>query len=284
MAGSVSQLDFKQLRLNTKKVKERSGYAFLLSWSHYSMSRYLTPSKIGLLALISMYVEPGVPSTAIIPVLSFLVSHVLPINSTTSQNNYTLQSRRVTLAIEEFQKATISHVSGVPGRTIWDLLLDKLWKLNSLDALQVFFYTLSSLLQKTPEELQYHGGDRLNLTPNRMRLSRASPLGLFVRRAQLEFTRLQFHDGVTLWRTFVAYRAPTFPQWKRRNQAADQVSFDINLKEEHVDFQDRLTDVVYGGLAHGAECDTSVSTEHVEKLLEYQIDQMQSALGLISKS
>ena len=248
------------------------------------MSRYLTPSKIGLLALISLYVESGVPSTAIIPVLSFLVSHVLPVNSAASQNNSLLQSRHVTLAIEEFQKATVSHVSGIPGRTIWDLLLDKLWKLNSFDALHDFFYTLSSLLQKTPEDVQYHGDDGLNPTSDCMRLSRNSPIGLFVRRAQLEFTRLQFHDGVTLWRNFVAYRAPTLPQWKRRNQAADHISFDANLKEEQLDFGHRLTDVVYGGLSHGAEYDASISTEDVDKLLEYQIDQMQSASGLSSNS
>ena len=246
------------------------------------MSRYLTPSKIGLLALVSLYVESSVPSTAIIPLLSFLVSHILPVNSAASQNNSLLQSRHVTLTIEEFQKATISHVSGIPGRTIWDLLLDKLWKLNSFDALHSFFYNLSSLLQKTPEELQHHGNDGLNSTSNRMQLSRNSPIGLFVRRAQLEFTRLQFHDGITLWRKFVAYRAPTLPQWKRRNQAVDHMSFDANLKEENVDFGHRLTDVVYGGLAHDAEYDASISTEDVDKLLEYQIDQMQSASGLIS--
>ena len=246
------------------------------------MSRYLTPSKIGLLALISLYVESGVPSMAIIPVLSFLVSHVLPVNSTASHNDSLLQSRHTTLVIEEFQRATISHVSGIPGRNIWDLLLDKLWKLNSLDALHIFFYNLSSLLQKTPEELQYHGSDMLNPTSNRMRLSQNSPMGLFVRRAQLEFTRLQFHDGVTLWRNFVMYRAPTLPQWKRRNQTADHISFDANLKEEQLDFGNRLTDVIYGELAHGAEYDASISTEDVDKLLEYQIDQMQSASGLIS--
>ena len=242
------------------------------------MSRYLTPSKIGLLTLISLYVESGVPSTAIIPVLSFLVSHIFPVNSAACHNKSAPQTRDFTLAIEEFQKATISHVSGIPGRTIWDLLLDKLWKLNSFDALNVFIYTLSSLLQKTPEEPQQDADDRLNSLSNRTRLSRASPMGLFVRRAQLEFTRLQFHDGVTLWKTFVMYRAPTLLQWKKRNQTADHISFDANLKEEHLDFGDRMTDVVYGELAHGADHDASISTEDVEKLLKYQIDQMQSAL------
>lgn len=239
------------------------------------MSRYLTPSKIGLLALISLYTESVVPSAATIPVLSFLVSHILPVNSTASQNASSLQSSHVTLTIEDFQKATISHVSGIPGRTIWDLLLNKLWKLNSFDALHVFFDTLSSLLQKTTEEHQQSAEGGIESNRNHIGLSRASPTGSFVRRAQLEFARLQFHDGVTLWSNFVAYRASTLPQWKKRNQAAGHISFDANLQEEQLDLGDRLTDVVYGGLAHGAKQDASISTEDVEKLLEYQIDQMQ---------
>ncbi|KAF6222916.1 hypothetical protein HO133_000967 [Letharia lupina] len=239
------------------------------------MSRYLTPSKIGLLALISLYSDSVVPSAATIPILSFLVSHVLPISSVASQDKSSLQSRHVTLAVEDFQKATISHVSGIPGRTIWDLLLNKLWKLNSFDALHVFFDTLSLLLQKPPEQQQQDAEDVIESNPNHIRLSRASPMGSFVRRAQLEFTRLQFHDGVTLWRNFVAYRASTLPQWKKRNQSANHNSFDANLQDENLDLGDRLTDVVYGELAHGVQHDASVSAEDLETLLEYQIDQMQ---------
>lgn len=247
------------------------------------MSRYLTPSKVGLLALISLYTESVMPSAAIIPLLSFLVSHILPVSSADTRDKSSLQSRHVTLAIEDFQKATISQVSGIPGRTFWDLLLNKLWKLNSFDALHVFFDDLSLLLQNTPEEQQQQqqAEDGIEPNPNRMRLSRASPMGSFVRRAQLEFTRLQFHDGVTLWRNLVAYRAPTLPQWKRRNQAAGQISFDSNLQQEHLDLGDRLTDVVYGEIAHGIKHDASISTEDVEKLLEYQIDRIQSTVRLI---
>ena len=240
------------------------------------MSRYLTPSKIGLLALMSLYTESVVPSAATIPVLSFLVSHVLPVSSTASQNKSSPQSSEITLAIEDFQKAAIRHVSGIPGRTVWDLLLKKLWKLDSFDALHVFFDSLSSLLEKMPEE-QQDAEDGIE-SPNRMRLSRASLMGSFVRRAQLEFTRLQFHDGVTLWKSFVAYRASTLPQWKKRNQAAGHIGFDANLQEEPLHSRDRLTDVVYGEFVHRAKQDASISTEDFEKLLEYQIDQMQSTL------
>ena len=246
------------------------------------MSRYLTPSKIGLLALIALYTESVVPSAATIPILSFLVSHVLPINSSASSNEAALRPRDSTLAIDDFQKTTIGYVSGIPGRTIWDLLLNKLWKLNSFDALHVFFDSLSSFLQKPPEEQQKEAEDGVDqvLNANRMLISRTSPLGVFVRRAQLEFTRLQFHDGVTLWKGFVAYRTPTLAQWKRRNQTAGDTSFDVNLQEDHLGLSDRLTEVIYGELGVEGQQRSNVSTEDVEKLLEYQVDHMQSMWGL----
>lgn len=242
------------------------------------MSRYLTPTKIGLLALISLYTESVVPSAATIPVLSFLISQVLPVNSVTSRNDDLLRSRDIALTLDDFQKATINHISGIPGRTIWDLLLNKLWKINSFDALHVFFDTLSLMLQKTPEQLQNEaeGGADTDSNPNRMLLSRTSPLGAFVRRARLEFTRLQFHDGLTLWKSFVPYRAPSLPQWKKRNQTAGNTSFDVNLRQDHLDLGDRLTEVAYGELGTEALQVAGVSTEDVKKLLEYQVDQMQS--------
>lgn len=240
------------------------------------MSRYLTPSKIGLLALISLYTESMVPSSATIPILSFLVAHLLPTTSTASHSEAEPHSRSVPLAIEDFQRTAIAHASGIPGRNVWDLLLHELWKINSFDALHVFFDTLVLLLQKSPEEQQKESEDGVDPNPNRMLLSRVSPLGSFVRRAQVEFTRLPFHDGVTLWKAFVSYRAPTLPQWKKRNRSAGNASFDSNLHEDDLAWGHPLTKVIYGELKHKTRPEASISTEDVERLLEYQVDHMQS--------
>jgi len=239
------------------------------------MSRYLTPSKVGLLALISLYTESVVPAQATIPVLSFLVSHLLPVTSAASRSEVEPHPHNV-LAIEDFQRTTIAHASGIPGRNVWDLLLHKLWKIDSFDALHVFFDTLSLLLQKLPEEQQREIENGVDPNPNRMLLSRASPLGSFVRRAQVEFTRLPFHDGVTLWKTFVSYRAPTLLQWKKRNPSAGNTSFDSNLHDDDLAWGDPLSNVIYRELEHGSRQEASISTEDVEKLLEYQVDHMQS--------
>ena len=233
------------------------------------MSRYLTPSKIGLLALISLYTESVVPSVATIPILSFIVSHVLPTNATNQESITT---------VDGLQKVTITHASGIPGRTIWDLLLKKLWEVSSFDALHAFFDTLSSILVKTREELQNDAEDGISPASTRLLLSRTSPLGTFVRRAKVEFTRLQFHDGVMLWKHFVIYREPTLPMWRKRNPQAGKPSFDTNLQELELGSDHPLARIIYSDVGDGRSPESDASLDEVEKLLEQQVAQMQSKI------
>ncbi|KAL8862317.1 MAG: hypothetical protein Q9178_001326 [Gyalolechia marmorata] len=110
-----------------------------------------------------------------------------------------------------------------------------------------------------------------------MLLSRNSPLGAFVRRSQLEFTRLQFHDGTSLWKSLIVYRRPTLPAWKRRNPGAGPLSFDTNLQAESFDTDGTLLDLIYGGLSSKTVMlkDGNTSTDDMEKLLDYQVSRMQ---------
>ncbi|MCJ1367712.1 Anaphase-promoting complex subunit 5 [Acarospora aff. strigata] len=247
------------------------------------MSRYLTPSKIGLLALISGYTDSVVPTASTIPILSFIVSLILPLNAAGATKELNRLDQKVIISIDDFQKATITHASGVPGRTVWDLLLIRLWEINSFDALHVFFDNLSSLLVKTREEQQRDIENGVSLPIDRMLLSRTSPLGTFVRRAQLEFTRLQFHDTTVLWKSFITYREPTLPTWKRRNAAAGKTTFDVNLQGNSLSWEDRLTDILYGDLQQSGTQEGSISTDDVERLLEFQVDEMQKMGNRISE-
>lgn len=234
------------------------------------MSRYLTPSKIGLLALVSLYTESVVPFASTVPILSFLSSHILAkwpaLEPLEHQNSSTA------LTIEDFQRATSQHPSGIPGRTVWDLLLKKIWKLNSLDSLHLFFDNLSFLLANHGEHVT-RGNDDSVL--RRFQLSRVSPLGAFVRRAQIEFTRLQFHDGAALWTAFVKFRASSFSQWKKRNASAGPFAFDENLIESSSTPDSGLAVLIYGDETAASSLKQSLSSADVERLLEHQVDQMQ---------
>ncbi|KAL8675261.1 MAG: hypothetical protein Q9168_000382 [Polycauliona sp. 1 TL-2023] len=163
---------------------------------------------------------------------------------------------------------------------MWDLLLKLLWTIDSLDALYVFFNELPLLLEK-PVDGNTDTSDHLEHSQQkRMLFSRNSPLGAFVRRSQLEFTRLQFSDGSALWRSFIIYRAPTLAAWKRRNPAIGPYSYDSNLQAESIDPNRTLSTLVYGTLPLNNSKDGmlkhgNTSTDDMEKLLEYQVSRMQ---------
>jgi len=240
------------------------------------MSRYLTPSKICLLALTVLYTESVVPSSATIPILAFLASNILPSRSKTIGGNFVPLQYEIACPISVFEKATVGHVSGIPGRTIWDLLLKQLWSIDSFDGLHLFFDKLSSLLRKSPEEERVNGrGWPGSSSTHRVVLSETSPLGSFVRRSLLEFTRLQFHDGVTLWQRFVTYRSSTWSQWKKRNPVTGDNSFVKSLRGELLGSKDPVTKLVYGDVNARLYDGKDFSIEDAEKLLEFQIDQMQ---------
>ncbi|KAL8734414.1 MAG: hypothetical protein Q9181_003217 [Wetmoreana brouardii] len=239
------------------------------------MSRYSTASKIGLLALITLYSDGVVPSSATIPILSFLVSHVLPVHTKTSQGGNELARFGFPVSIELLQRATIIHASAVPGRTVWDLLLKQLWAINSLDSLHTFLDNLPSLLEKPFGEGLVETDELDHVRPKRMLLSRNSPLGAFVRRSHLEFTRLQFHDGTSLWKELIIYRAPTLTFWKRRNPAASTQSFDANLHGVSNGTDGEIVEIIYGDLSDYNPKYVNNSWDDMEKLYEHQVARMQ---------
>lgn len=237
------------------------------------MARYMTSSKVALLALTAVYTDSAVPAAAAIPILSFLVSYTLPVPPQSAElSNASLQN--YVIDVELLQHTTASHSSGIPGRTVWDLVLKKLWALESLDALHAFFEQFSLVVKKNPSDDGAHGADD-RPRHKQILLSRTSPLGIFVRRAQLEFSRLQFHDTVILWQNFVAYRSSTAPQWRRRNPSA-HMNLDINLNADRSSSKPIFLALKAGVGERMIVESGDYSTDDVEKLLEIQVNQMQS--------
>ncbi|KKK24916.1 anaphase-promoting complex protein [Aspergillus rambellii] len=245
------------------------------------MSRYLTPSKIALLSLISIYTEGVVPNSSAIHVLSFLVSHVSPLEPGNRQSSSEEWKQQHSVSISDLEDALLSHQSSIPGRSVWDLFLKKIWSIDSCDALEVFFTEISDILAKTREEQIRERDAGLAPESGPMRLARCSPLGAFVRRAQLEFTRLQFHDSVKLWKGFVQYRLPTYHVWARKNPSEEQAPVDINLLELGLDTRSHLAHVAYGNIEDDAQDDRYISTKEVERLLEFQIGELQRFGGRV---
>ena len=241
------------------------------------MSRFLTPFKISLLAIISVYTEGVVPATATLPVLSFLVHHVLPFNS---KSPPLLEDQANAFSIQDLEDKLIDQPSGVPGRTIWDWVLKKLWGIDSFDSLHVFLDSFNDVLAKTRADVLRDRENGILPKDGGTRFSRTSPLGLFVRRTQVEFTRLQLDDCIALWKSFANYREPTRPMWQRRNPGAARAGLDANITGHN---EETIQNLLYGDATWNQKLQ-SASNDDFEALLEFQIDKMQSRFCLCSDS
>ncbi|KIN07687.1 hypothetical protein OIDMADRAFT_99747 [Oidiodendron maius Zn] len=152
---------------------------------------------------------------------------------------------------------------------------------SKVDALHAFFEESSNLLTKARDEIKKDGEIGIPPpSPDMILLSRTSPFGSFVRRAKIEFDRLQFSDSVSLWTSFVRWRQDTAGSWAKRNSGLRRWAGDKALSEGEVQWGVEATEMFetinYHGVLEGENVEGSLSTDDVEKLLEFQVDQMQS--------
>lgn len=240
------------------------------------MSRYLTPSKVALLSLALIYAEGVVPTSETVPVLSFLVLHILPdapkaTRTPSSDASYVIK-------LDKFEVALSSIPSAIPGRTIWDLFLKKLWSIDCSHALDQLISNAVFVITKSREQLHRERDEGLSPEPFG-RISRTSPLGAFIRRAHLEYTRLHFSDAAALWQRFMLYRRPTRQAFKKKNPVDGRNSLDVNLSDLQLDSSHPIAQIMYGNLADGSDADGDfLSTHDVERLLEFQVSELQSRL------
>jgi len=235
------------------------------------MSRYLTPSKIGLLVLVALYTDSSVPRNGIVPILSFVTSRTVPRSVTDCDGHTSPSSPSLSLSIADFESTLKGLESTVPGRTLNDKFLEKLWAINSLHSLHEFFRNLKNIVAQAIPVAAEDGAPK-----HKILLARTSPLGIFVRRAQLEFTRLQFDDTVKLWTNFMCFRQPSEGMWRKRNSMAPLLSFDENFADLELHPQAKLVAAVYPSLGEDNDSAMELSTEEMERLLEFQIEKLQS--------
>jgi len=254
------------------------------------MARYLTPSKIALLALIELYTDGAAPTSSTVPILSFILNQLLPSARPKSRpvTPAPVQSLPFILEPKAFETLLAAYPAahGVPGRTLWDHFLKKLWDIDSLDALHVFFERRVHLLAKSHDETRIDSD--MGIPPpsqDMIILSRTSPFGSFVRRSIVEFERLKFSDAVSLWMAFAKWRQDTRVYWTRRNGgglsrwAGDNALLNGQL-EWGVEETEMLQLVAYDNFDVTKSGEGYVSTDDIEKVLEFQVEQMQSKISI----
>ena len=244
------------------------------------MSRYLNPSKIGVLCLAHIYSDNIVPTKAIIPILSFIADLLLPPD--TSKPEVWNKSLPLIPRLEDFKQLTRPLSSARPGRTLWDIFVERLWFLNSFDALNAFFSDIDHVLAPGPEALKDAAEEASDQSNGTIKFSHDSPVGLFVRKAQIEFLRLQFHDATALWKAFIQFRRPSFEDWRKRHPAAGDLAFDSNLDQGSGSWSYPLMKLLYSSSdTYAEEQPQTILPSDAEQLLRFQVDVMQKTGGLI---
>lgn len=248
------------------------------------MSRFLTPKEISLLALISVYCEAAVPAGGILPVLNFLARHTgtdstRDVPNLPDENRFQKAQDDIDLiqSIKAFETLLqpFPAAVGLPGRRLWDLFLAKLWAIDSFDALHQFFEQLPGLLANK-DDIRRMVEPEEGSSATRIPLTIHSPFALFVRRAHLEFSRIQFSDASSLWKSFIVYRQPTAAAWVRRNPASNSSHFDKVLEDSTADWGEGVAAIEYIAYGDLDSFHVSASVNCLDNLIEFQIAQMQS--------
>ncbi len=238
------------------------------------MSRYLTPPKVALLTLALIYTEGVVPSSETVSVLSFLLSHI--VTDVSKLSHAPSPGANNVISVEEFKSALSSLPSAIPGRTIWDLFLKKLWSIDCSHALDQLMSNARSVITKSREQLQNERDGGLPPEPSG-RISRTSPLGAFIRRAHLEYTRLHFSDAASLWQKLILYRRSTRQAYEKKNPTDGRSSLDVNLSDLQLDGSHPIAQMLYGNLEDSDDRnETFMSAHDVERLIEFQVSELQS--------
>ena len=242
------------------------------------MARYLTPTKVSVLVLCTLYCSSVVPTSSTVPFLSFIVSS-LQITTQLKDSSSSLAAADPEESVRRIALALDKHASSIPGRTLYDLFLTKIWAIDSLHALHEFFAGLESLLAKTPAEARRDAEGGVGPAQSEIRLSRTSPMGVFVRRCQLEFTRLQFHDTMRLWTALLHDKQLTAVTWRQRGHPVGAASFDSNLGDFDAEQAANLLETTYADFA-GVQEESHHSVDDVERLLQFQVEKLQSIPSL----
>lgn len=243
------------------------------------MARYLTPSKICLLTLISMYCDLP-PSKASISLLSFLTYHIVPNTFSASQSTNPKNASTVLLTLDDILSAlTRIPMKGAP-LNYREQFICRSWTISNIDDVMNFFGTISILFhhrvgkrQITDEQWTTTGTGAKQR--HQICLSKMSILGIFVRRAQVEFERLQFNSVAALWREYESYIAPTATVLKPALRKSITTTRD-GIDDFNAGSGGRIFEVLDLASSQASEGLEVPSTNDDNRLLEFQIDEMQS--------
>lgn len=176
------------------------------------MARYLTPTRVATLLLIELYRKQQfwtINDKATTTILALVARQCLPDTEEEAQLSSIVDGRGIVDALD-FVKPLVGLDASLPGRPWSSIVLYRIWSLHTVDQLHDLFESSCNLLASaSPTDSQPNETQAAAIT-------RASPIGQFIRRCYVEFTRLQFAETIELWEAFLSFREPSKSQWAQQ--------------------------------------------------------------------
>lgn len=240
------------------------------------------------MALTRLIKAGCVPDGATADVLLFIAAHVQPEihESPVAEQRGEDQLRRLLLPLSEFE----SHLAGhqivlclgddITTRcTLWQLFQRFICSVKSLDVMSSLLTDIEPYF--AVETGQDVGEDVQDAAAHHTPFSTCSPLGIFVRRVKVEFERLPFADVMQLWHDFQVYMI-TCPSSSQDILSEKGRSFTFpfesrpELNDGGHDGYGWASDMIHQAVESAPDSLARPTQHEVDRLLEFQIEQMQS--------
>jgi anaphase-promoting complex subunit 5 len=176
-----------------------------------AMARYLTPAKICTLIVVESYLQDRENPDSDAKLLHLIIRQLHPSSDHSSIPGPPEDALT-------FAAPLVSIPSNFPGRTHYDDFVHSAWTSADLDQLRHLFDRIYAILM--PEN-----AEERKVTP-------ASPIGHFIRRCNVEWTRLRFADSLALLNAYKSYIASTWDSWARTQpEAAHTYTSKVDLHD-----------------------------------------------------
>lgn len=234
--------------------------------------KFLTPYKVALVGVILLYCDRVMSAHAKMQVMRHLVKFIDP----QQQDDMEADGGDLFLDGDLHQLEAImgdleSNISGVK---LFDLVLEFVFKMTSLDALHGFMAGVDGYLVHL--DGKHDAEDKKKQTEAKKKgislLKIASLLGSYCKRCFFEFDGLSFDAVISLWQNFQTFRSSHYAKWMVRSRIVDSFSsgFKLATRSAHADAEKQEADFLMSLVPQVPET-RCIASENLETLLEFQI-------------
>lgn len=254
--------------------------------------KFLTPYKVSIIATILLYCDGIVPPRNKMKLMCRLVNFIDPQQSATSSIQPEIQL--LDRDLRQLESFMASLHSRVPGLSLFDFLIDFLFRMTSLDSLHTFMGRINEyLVRDDPEKEETEEGlPVMGQIGGNAVLRQSSLLGSFCKRCFLAFDSLSFDAVLHLWEYIETFREPYRAHWEKIHKRMEALKMDglelttfgvDGLREEILSRERAADESDDGGDDDGDSPDFlkslipkpppvhCIAAENLETLLEFQI-------------